>query len=593
MGRSDRIVFWVFAGAMWAYVIARAILVPAVHDEAGAFHMFVLTGDFVPFVAGWDVGNHVVFSALAQVSFFLFGESLPGLRVWCVLSFVLYAWYLWRSGDWFVSTMVRWCVWATLLCVPFMVEFFSLARGYGLAMGFWSMALFHLVRFMGSCRYRDLLAALSGTILATWSLLSMLVICGGVLGVLGVVAIRNKALRGAPRTWIAGIALGAVPLVGAVLFALGLQERGALYAGTDRGYVDGTISSICGPVLDMWNGAWTIVMLLCALMLGGLLATRSSPSSPAGTTTALSILSGLLLFDALVQTLSGVVLGSRGPMDRAALYLVQPAILAAALAVDTIGARVQLFRGLAVGLLIIPFRGIRQANVDYTSFWRDQAVPAEFYSIVAQRQRTADRPLLIGAQEFIAKSTWDFGARAHGLELNAVDQFGFPQPVCDLLMIDTTVYAPPAGFRVIARSGSGRNNLMERTEPLRTRVLVDSSFSSPMSDRQFRTFWDTDAERYRGRDLVLELSMGISSTRGTINSFVYAFVEEEDGTKPYDRHVTVDHNRGSSFHGSFTLAEHLPRLSERASRIGFGLFNPAWRRFSLDSVRLRVREVLP
>jgi hypothetical protein len=418
-------------------------------------------------------------------------------------------------------------------------------------------------------------------------------ICGGMLVVLGVVAIRNKAVRGTPRIWIAVAALGAAPWVGAVLFALGLQERGALYAGTDRGYVDGTISSICGPVLDMWNGGWTIVTVLCALMLGGLLALRSRPSPPAGMVPALSILSGLLLFDALAQTFSGAVLGSRGPTDRAALYLVQPAIMAAALAVDAIGERVHLFRVLVVCLLFIPLRGIRQANVDYASFWRDQAVPAEFYRLVAERQRQADRPLLIGAQEFIAKSTWGFGARAHGLELNALDQFAFPQPVCDLLMIDTTAYTPPAGFRVIARSGSGRNNLMERTTPLRTRILVDSSFSLPLSDAQFRTFWRADAERYRGLDLVLELSTGITSTRGTISSIVYAFVEEEDGSKPYDRHVMVDHFRGSSFHGTFTLAEHLPRLSERASRIEFGLYNPAWRRFSLDSARLRVREVLP
>ena len=592
MARADRIVFLVLACAAWAYVIARAFLVPAVHDEAGAFHMFVLTGDFVPFVTGWNAGNHLTQDALAQVSYFLFGESLIGLRMWSVLSFLLYAWYLWRCGPWFRSAFVRRCMWTALLCVPFMIEFFSLARGYGLAMAFWSMTIFHAARYMQERAYRDLLFALVGLALSLWSLLSMLMVLAGVLAALGAFVLRDKALRQAPRRLVPVVLLGVVPWAAAVLFALGLKENGALYAGTGAGYFQGTLASVAGQVMDSWSAPWALVLAVLTLCSIGLWSARAVGPESRGTTMAVALLLTVLFVDALGQTLSSVLLGSRLPTDRAALYLVQPIVMLVALSVDMIGARWSWARALATGLLLLPLREARHANLDFTACWPDQAIPAEFYRIVAERQKRTDRPLIVGAQEFRAKSTWAFGSHAHGLRLNALDQFGFPQPVCDLLMIDTTSNAAPTGFRTIAKGGGGRINLMERTEPLRTRILLDSVFSSPMSSDEFRTFWRADARPYRGMDLILEISSGIRSARGTINSIVYAYVEEEDGSKPYDRHVQVDHFRGSSHDAEFALAEHLPRLGTRAARIEFGLYNPAYRTFSLDSARLRIREVL-
>lgn len=592
MVRADRIIFLVLACAAWAYVVARAFLVPAVHDEAGAFHMFVLTGDFVPFVTGWNAGNHFTQDALAQASYFLFGESLIGLRAWSVLSFLLYAWYLWRSGPWFRSTFVRWCMWAGLLCVPFMVEFFSLARGYGLAMAFWSMTIFHTVRYAQERSYRDLIVALIGLSLALWSLVSMLMILAGVLVVLGVHVLQGKTLRGEQRRLVPVVLLGVVPWSAAVLFALALKANGALYAGTGAGYFEGTLASVSGHVMNSWSPPWLLVLAVLVLVALGFWSARPAWMENRRTVIAASLLLAVLLVDALGQTLSSMLLGSRLPTDRAALYLVQPMIMLVALSVDLIGVRWTWTRVLAAVLLLLPLREARRANVDFAVCWPDQAIPAEFYRIVAERQQRSDRPLIVGAQEFQAKSTWAFGSHAHGLRLNALDQFEFPQPVCDLLMIDTTSQTAPTGFRTIARGDGGRINLMERTEPLRTRLLLDSVLSSPMSSDEFRTFWRADAKPFRGLDLIIEISADIRSERGTINSIVYAYVEDEDGHKPYDRHVQVDHFRGSSHDGAFVLAEHLPRLGPRAARIEFGLYNPAYRTFSLDSVRLRVREVL-
>ena len=593
MGRADRVVFLVLACIAWSYVIARAVLVPVVHDEANVFYMFTLTGDFIPFVTKWDAANHFVFDALAQVSYFIFGQSLVALRMWSVLSFVVYAWYLWRSGEWFRSTFIRWCAWAGLLCVPFMIEFFSLARGYGLGLGFWTMALYHLVAFAKTRGNGDLTTTLSAMALACWSTLSLLMVWSGVLAfVTGSILLDRSAKPKARPLGIIALA-GALPWVLAVLFAFGLKDHDALYAGTDRGYISGTIASLSGEVCGWWDSPGLVVIGVVVLAAAGLTAGRHLTDGQRLQQLALVLLFGVLVFDALLQSLTQAILGSHLPTDRAALFLLPPSILVSALSLDAISVRFSWVQPLAAFLLLLPFREIQRANVDHATFWRDQMIPSEFYHIIAERQQASDRLLLVGAQPFQAKSTWTFGMHQHGVQLNELDPLDFPQPNCDLMMIDTTTHSPPPGFRVIARGASGVINLIERETPLRTRLLIDSAMSIPMSTDEFRMIWTADASPYQGKDLVLEFRAWINAPRHLTKAMIFAVVEEDGGTKSCDRQISIDDQRGAMEEGPFAIALHLPRLGNQARRVQLGLYAPEWRPFALDSARIRVREIIP
>ena len=593
MGRADRIVFGVFACAAWAYVLARALLVPVVHDEAGAFHMFTLTGDFVPFVAGQDAGNHFVYDALSQVSWSLFGHSLFGLRVWCVLSFVLYSWYLWRSGAWFRSPFVRWCAWTCLLCVPFMVEFFSLARGYGLGLGFWAMALFHLVVWHGTRKQGDLVALLVGMALAVWSTLSMLMVWSGLLAIVTAAVLFDRSGRLKAHTLGTIAVLGAAPWAVALLFAFELHGEGSLYAGTDSGYLQGTIASLLGQICGLWDSAGLLTALIVIVGAVGIVARLRSAGADLGKGTVLPLLLGLLVFDALAQTFSSFVLGSHLPKDRTAMYLVEPAVLILALGIDAIGERANWAVAFASGFLLLPLREIRRMNTDHTTYWIDQAIPEEFYRVVAGRQRMSDRWLLVGAQLYQAKSTWDLGMWQHGVRLNELDALDFPQPLNDLLILDPTKDTAPPGFRAIAQGPSGRVELLERTIPLRTSVLVDTAMSFPLSGDEFRMLWKNAARPYTGKDIVLECDMWIRAPRHLTKAVVFAFVEENGGQRPFDQHVRIDPQRGAVEEGPFHLALRLPRITSRAERIQFGVYDAEWRQFAMDSVRVRIREIWP
>src|SRR5690606_18920458 len=60
---------------------------------------------------------------------------------------LLYALYVWRVGTWFKSAAVSGLCRAALLLTPFVLEFFSLFRGYGAGIAFVLMGMYHLVRF--------------------------------------------------------------------------------------------------------------------------------------------------------------------------------------------------------------------------------------------------------------------------------------------------------------------------------------------------------------------------------------------------------------------------------------------------------------
>ncbi len=587
MARPDRVLFLLLAGATWVYVILRAWLVPVTHDEAGAFHMFVLTGDFVPFVARPDAGNHFIQDLLAQLSYFLLGQNLFGLRIWNVAAFGLYAWYLWRCGDLFKARTARWCAWAVLLCVPFAVEFFSLARGYGLSVAFWAMAWFHTLRFMERGRRMDLVMALLGTILALWSVLSSLMMAGGIIAMLGLRAwLRDRSHR---RLSLAIWAmLGVVPWVLAVLFAFHLRERDALYAGSHRGYLDGTIASLGEHVIGLWGIQIPIILVLLVSSVAGLLCLRYGRQGGTASMHALGILLGALLFDALAQSTAHIAMGSNVPTDRMALYLIQPAIMSIALGIDALGTRWPWVLACAPVLLALPGREVRRANLSYTMLWRDQAIPTAFYHAVDALQRRSGRLLLVGAQRFQANSTWSFSAHSLGLAVNELDPIDFPQPLCDLLIIDTTMHTAPPGFRTVAVDQAIPLNLMERVSPLRLRTIVDSTFSSPMSTDEHRLFWAADAEPYRGRSLVLEVISVIRSSRGTSAAEAHVKMTAEDGSWLFSRSTGVDHQRGSTGTGSFIWATHIPVVPDSAARLEFGSYNPGWRRFAMDSVRVRI-----
>lgn len=288
--RRDERLYQLATLALWAILVARAAMVPFVHDECASLYWYAEPGVFLPPHAHPDANNHVLSSGLGALFVHLFGTSLLSARLGSVLAFPLYAWAIWRLAGDLRDRIVRWCTWAALLACPFAFEFFALFRGYALELAFLGVALDGLLRWMRERRTIALLQVLTGLALANAAVLALIPLWGVVLTGIAVSMFRAAPLRRAQvALWVA---LGIGPFLIAVDHAFDLRAQGLLYHGSTDGFVAVTVASLCRWVLGadgwLWRGAVMLVVLVAAVVV----VRQRAWATP------LAVFAGLLLADA-------------------------------------------------------------------------------------------------------------------------------------------------------------------------------------------------------------------------------------------------------------------------------------------------------
>lgn len=587
---ADRVPFLLLTAATAIYIALRITLVPWVHDEARAYQVMVLPRDYMLLTGPWEVGNHFLQTLMMVAGDALGGASHWSLRGWSLLAFLLFARYAWAMGAWVQEPAVRWCLWVALLLAPFQLDFFGLARGYAWGNTFLLMALFHTVRFTATGRTGQLLLGLCGLQGMVYSVLSLLVPALVLGGVLLVSALRRSGdeRRLAHVLWL--VAAGLVPAVPAVLFGLGLSERGMLYAGSAEGFLAGTVGSL-GEVMFPWHGdlvAYGIsgIVLGCAALVGRQAFTQRRMEGP-GVLVAIAIVGSALGFVVLHQ-LRGVLF----PVDRSALAFVPLALLTMALAWDQLAAAERTWRHGAWVLLVLPVGTLFTLNLSRTLLWPEQATPAMFRQLVHDMGRTMDRPVMVGAQKFLGQ-TWSLENMRAAEPLNELDVQGFPHDQCDLLLIDTTTYDVPAGFRVNAAAPGGRNVLMRRDPPLGTRVVLDSSIAGAHRLDEFRTLWQAPVTEWYGRSAFVETWMDLSTEQPISDTWLVLEVTDTTGAHWWYDAVELDHVRGRRKEGTVHLAKRLPPIPRSARGFALYLYNPRHVEVTMSNARVRIHEVLP
>lgn len=127
----------IFSAALITYVFIRAYTLSFTHDESLSFTIIARNSHWTK-----AANHHVLNTTLMSLSSFLFGNKEFSLRLPNVLSFILYL-----TGSFFIyrSSKNNWLFFLAIsltLLNPFLIEFFSLARGYGLSLAFMLMGLF-------------------------------------------------------------------------------------------------------------------------------------------------------------------------------------------------------------------------------------------------------------------------------------------------------------------------------------------------------------------------------------------------------------------------------------------------------------------
>ncbi|MDO8898819.1 MAG: hypothetical protein Q7V19_14310, partial [Bacteroidales bacterium] len=126
-----------------------------------------------PFIK--TANNHLINTWLIRQSTRLSGSNSElALRFPNVLAFLVYGIAVWLIlKPWKNNPLLYFSGYGLLLLNPYMIDFFSLARGYGLALAFGLMAIYFFVktREPGQMKYfaRDFFFSMLFSLLAAWS----------------------------------------------------------------------------------------------------------------------------------------------------------------------------------------------------------------------------------------------------------------------------------------------------------------------------------------------------------------------------------------------------------------------------------------
>lgn len=140
----------ILSAFVFCYAAVRAWLLPITHDEASTCfnHVPRLVVDTLMFQKEANPNNHILNTLAIKLMVGLFGWSQFVVRLPALFGGILYLWaanhLVYRISD---NPGVRLFAFLLLVGNPYMLEFFALARGYGLAAGLMLAAIYHATVF--------------------------------------------------------------------------------------------------------------------------------------------------------------------------------------------------------------------------------------------------------------------------------------------------------------------------------------------------------------------------------------------------------------------------------------------------------------
>lgn len=162
------VLYWLIGIVVFIYLSLRAYYIPITHDEAGTFLEFVVFPLQNTLLAIPPTStNHILHTLSVKFSTYLFGNEVFFIRLPVLLAYLFYFHF---SLQWLLkqTTSPFWIIIGLIFLHfhPYLLEFFSLSRGYGLGIAWMMGSIYYLSIYFENHETRHLfltvfLAALS------------------------------------------------------------------------------------------------------------------------------------------------------------------------------------------------------------------------------------------------------------------------------------------------------------------------------------------------------------------------------------------------------------------------------------------------
>jgi hypothetical protein len=143
--------YYIFGSLAFLYVLLRALLMGVTYDEASTIGVFVPLEiinilNFTP----CDANNHILNTLLIKLMYLVFPDSLFAARLPNLIAFGFYLYYARAIARNFFSPRIGIYFFIAAVFNPFLLDFFCLARGYGLAVCFMLISIYYVLVYLQS-----------------------------------------------------------------------------------------------------------------------------------------------------------------------------------------------------------------------------------------------------------------------------------------------------------------------------------------------------------------------------------------------------------------------------------------------------------
>jgi hypothetical protein len=414
--------------ALLAYSTLRAITVSFSWDESWTWVHHVSKNMFYQQAYDKMGGNHHLLNVwLMWICHKLFGDGALSLRL---PSLMAHAIYLYASGRMALkarSGLLAVAVFLLLNLHPYLLDFFSLARGYGLACGWMMLSLLQAWRYLGkNGSSRQLLWSAAFAALAAMSHVIMINFLLA-LGLSYLLIMVLEAARGYTVAWRSDLIALCIPsAVGLALIlpnALGLFHGGSLNFGCDT-FWNCMVRTLGEKVLYHRPYAWPVLRIMAwgissialVCLITFIAAWRGGWTSRCGPMAFGLLVLGACLFSFYMQQ---VLFDVPLPQTRTGLFLLP--LLAFVLAGAFVAwPKPSLFPVTAAWLMCIPLvlHQYYSFNLKYAVEWKPSGEVAHMLGIIAKDHLplSAERPVVTLCASFESWGCIPYYQRTRNME---------------------------------------------------------------------------------------------------------------------------------------------------------------------------------
>jgi hypothetical protein len=311
--------FLIFFGIfllLWIYVIIRVNTVFYIYDEIHTKWIYMVEWNYLPYSGYIDANNHFLNSFLGGLFIRLFNsDAMWIVRFPSMLAFPIYFWAIYGFRHHFQHKINFYAFASLFLFSAFLLDYFGLARGYGLSIAFLILAFQQMMSYFTGKKRLNVLGIVISWLGAVFANLTLLPFAMAAMVFILIFQVNKKKYA-----HILPILISLIPIIYLVKYSFHLKEIGKLYYGGQDGFFTDTVHSLTPYLWDTKSIYLDILLIFLFLVIVVITSIRFFKERKLFDP---KILFSLFLILAVVNILAQhYILDINFPEDRSALYLI-------------------------------------------------------------------------------------------------------------------------------------------------------------------------------------------------------------------------------------------------------------------------------